>query len=150
VNETPVDIHTDSILFENNVDRELYFYKGKIYLNKKEILCYGNVMAFEQILYMQVNGRKYLYFYPGFFYFNPPEDDPNQEPEILRAWDDCGILIEFEKNGEYLKKERVPYADEYSYRDIPTLSGYFGLDTLDNNSKECLIYDYRSLLSDNP
>jgi len=51
-NQTHFDIYQDTIFFEKSAERELYFNKCKIYLNGKEIFCYGNVAAFEQVLYV--------------------------------------------------------------------------------------------------
>ena len=140
-NDTPFDIYDDTVFFENYADRNLCFHRCKIYLNGKKIFCFDNVAAFEQILYVQVKGKNYLYFYPSFF---NNEDTDSVSVPVVRAWEDCGVLIEFREQDSYLIRISVAFVDEVHYLHISELSS-FVTDTLEVNYKNCLNYNTKDI-----
>lgn len=123
----------DTLYFEKNNDFNLFIYQDSVYYNNKLILCFGNVAAFEEITFLISEGKRCLYFYPGFFY-----DLQEQESEdvIIKAWDNCGVLIEFNKNNQYIVKKNLPYVDPTEFCSLCKISTF----DLLRNDEVCLLY----------
>lgn len=117
-----INTQTDTIYFERNNKTALCFYNHHLYLDDKEILCFKNVAGFGEIVYLESDKRKYLYFYPSFFYDNAKSKI--EEPEIIMVTHNCGVIVEFTADNQYVFKVMAPFFDALTYCNIPSNSTY--------------------------
>ena len=94
--------------------------------NGETILGFVNVAAFEDVVYLAAEGKKYLYFYPGLLY-NPDREEAPGVPEMHMAWRGLGIEIEFDDNGEYVIRKNLDYVDHFEICTLPYITDFESL-----------------------
>lgn len=105
-------INRDTIFFENNLKRKLYFINDKVYLNKKVLCSVKNTNWYAEISYIQIDGFNYVYIYPI------PKGQAG--PYIWELKNGIAIKI----MDKPIIKNKIPYADSFEICEIG-LHSYF-------------------------
>jgi hypothetical protein len=102
----------DSIIFKNNQNINISFFKDKIFINKKKIYQYENVEYYNYIVYLKKDNKEYVYIYPHYRNRTGPY-----------IWYELGILIELYKD-ETIIKGNLDYFEDFDICDVLEFKNY--------------------------
>lgn len=109
IQESDLNINTDTLHFLKNEQVSLYFFDNKIYNNKKKIYAFKDVEYYMELMFIKRNGNHYLYMYPKY-----------QNRTGPYIWYGLGILFEVTEE-EIITKSNYDY---YDMSDIDLLFDY--------------------------
>ncbi|WP_395047359.1 hypothetical protein [Flavobacterium sp.] len=101
-----------SIYFKNDYNVKLYFYKDKLFLNKKAVYQFKNVEYYYYLVYLKKDNKEYIYIYPHY------KSRPG--PYI---WYELGILVEIEKK-QIIIKGNIDYFESFEICDVIDFNKY--------------------------